>query len=129
MIQQAVQAVADTSLRAEVFSRIDAIGAKLGVAANHLWPVLVRQSYADAAIDLVLGTTFALVAFRCYSWLPGLWKKSDGDDVYFMGVCLSTLGLVAATVAVVVCLSQAAGRFINPEYYALQSVLDVLRGK
>lgn len=127
MIQQAV-AVADTTLRAQVFSRIDAIGAKLGVAADHLWPILVRQSYATAVMG-VIGAIFATaVAVRLYTWIPGLHAKSD-DDGYFFAEFLAVAGFIGCCALTLIFLLGAAGRFINPEFYALRSVLDMLTGK
>lgn len=131
MIQQAVQ-VADTTLRAQVFSRIDALGAKLGVAADHIWPVLVRQSYADAAMDGVLAIAAFVLIFKAFAWSKYWFKEAEeekygGDFQAFAGFVCSVL-TVGCVLLVVYGLGDGLRHLINPEYYALQSVLDVFRG-
>ena len=124
-VDQAV-AVADTTLRGQIFSRIDVIGAKLGVAANHLWPVLVRQSYAYAWMDVVGALVAAVIVARLYSWIPTVWKKADNDDGYFFASVFVIAGTIGGSAITVICLLGAVGRFVNPEFYALRSVVEML---
>lgn len=50
-------------LQKQIFERLDAMAAKLGVAAQYLWATLVRQSYVEGFTYL-----FVYLLWGCTAW-------------------------------------------------------------
>ncbi len=103
---------------------LDALAARLGTPAAHLWAVLVRQ----AAIEF--WTQAGLTLFAWALVLVGLrytrsrWE--DWDD--FQPIVLVIGGAaVAATIIATIVTIQYVGYLLNPEYYALREVLGALK--
>lgn len=129
MLQQAAQAVEQT-MRQEVFTRLDAIAAKLGILSTHLWEVLIRQAYAAAAVNLVwtvLLTVLAIIMYRVTR--KGFNLALDGDDDAGFAAIGGGLLFVASASIAAVCLSEAMSAIINPEYWAFAKVLNLVSGK
>lgn len=111
---------------------LDSLAAKLGVAAGHMWAVLVRQAYVDAFSNLVF---MAIIAVMWFYAIKGYarYRKLDSrvrEDVFedwifafvFGGIIFGIL-----TIAAVAALFISIGELVNPEYYAIKTVLDALK--
>lgn len=110
---------------------IEALAAKLGTTAEHLWGVLVKQAPISGAVDLVLCIVIAAAAW----WWVALVKRKTtkppktDDDRYPNAewndgaAVLSWIGAVIAVVFALVCIVCSAqgivAAFANPEYWAL----------
>lgn len=110
---------------------------KLGELGAHGWEIAVRQQYVYAISDalllaffvcatIALGRIFFLRSNRFdpkRQWEDAYWETAEG-----MIVVLS-LGVVAVTAIVILCAvgGSIAGRFLNPEWYALQSLLALVK--
>lgn len=123
--------VADSTVRSQVFARIDALASKLGVAGAHLWGVLVRQAYVDfvtALMSTVICSIFLLlwwkvVVPRWNGWLD------DADDKT-LNLMFSGLILVVLTVLLIVSLVNlihGTGEIVNPEYQAIQTIIGAIK--
>jgi hypothetical protein len=79
------------SLQDAIFTRLDAVAAKLGVAAGHIWPVLVRQARVDGVRDVVTGCTLALAAYylgKLTRYLYSVFKGNYIDDyTAYLAIC------------------------------------------
>lgn len=98
---------------------IQKMAEKLGVTAEHIWGVLVRQAPITCSIHLAALAAMAVLLVwtgrRLYVWEP-----NDGDKLVitvlwalaaFIGImCFSTMG-------------DALSGFVNPEYWALKQLL------
>lgn len=136
-LRHAVTQAADSSLRAQVFSRLDLLGQKLGVAAEYLWRVLVRQAYAEAGMNIANFVIAGLVAWFVWSHFFKAWErmrgsKSLGDDFVDGGPVIAWgVGAVAVTIWFVVGIGDgvtAVGYLMNPEYFALQQAAKFVFG-
>jgi hypothetical protein len=125
-MQQVPQVLTDTALRAQIFTRIDALGMKLGVAASHIWGVLIRQSYADAAENFAWAGAMALLFAGMYTlsrWgLSGYKKNSYWDDAECASAWIGATLALGAALIFVACVTAGLKEIINPEFYAWSAV-------
>jgi small-conductance mechanosensitive channel len=121
-------------VKEEILKRLDAIAEKLGVAAQHLWSVLVRQAYIESVAQVVTGILLIVAAVvivrfvkRSYDremtrQLNGLYDSHEAIGQFF-GFVLCSIAIVAGVSVITFgCLGIA-----NPEYYALKEILETLR--
>jgi hypothetical protein len=113
---------------------IEVLAQKLGVAAEHLYGVLVRQAKVEGIIGLILyGVLIPALLFVSYKVVSMAIKK--WDDIYEadleMPTILGIIFLLAITVIITICgfmdIPGDIGRLINPEYYAIKELLDVIK--
>lgn len=118
----------------ELFKRLDALGEKLGVAAGHIWAVLVRQGLAEAMGSLLLTILCLIGLVACIKVL--LWAQKTGEATRRSPSCdwntryigWSATSIVCGIVAILA-LCFNSYKFvvwaINPEYFALEKVLSM----
>lgn len=110
---------------------IETLAAKLGTTAEYLWAVLIRQAPISATTSLILCLVFITLAAVYTKWLI---KKAKDDEldcldnesnfvIALVGGLLSIIGVI-----VIICLfSDIITGYFNPEYWALQKILDQLK--
>jgi hypothetical protein len=106
---------------------IDSIAQSLGVAAEHVYGILVRQQIADGVTTLIIFGVLLAV----FGTVVGVSLKKANwseDDVY----CYVALfgGIALAFIFVIGCFESAGAikQLINPEYYAIKEIMDVIKG-
>lgn len=124
----------------EVLVRIDALAAKLGVAAGHLWEILIRQAYVNLAMvalyGIVLGVLFTL-AYRARQKevLKRQAKQAEQESRYHYPVEKSDLQDLLTGVLWVgtgfLCIwmmfmVDAIGYALNPEMFAFKEIASLL---
>ncbi len=131
-------------MKEEIFKRIDALAVKLGVTAQYLWGVLVKQAGVEAVKDLVWAGFFtvgtAALLYTAYKFLPRTWKRKEGkygeqDYVYDWDQrdaagCVGWTALVLGIICVIPALIFAGSAFtplMNPEYWAFQEVMGLIK--
>jgi hypothetical protein len=127
----------DTDWKGELFKRLDALSEKLGVAAAHLWGVLVRQGMAEAIASLVMAVCYlvGIVVFtKILNWArkTGEIKRGDGryndwPAQYIGWAIVSGLSLVFCVMAFMCNIYDFTLWAINPEYFAIQKVMELLK--
>ena len=108
-----------------VMSRLDAVAAKIGVAAQHMWPVLVKQAQLGAysaiamtIVVLLLVLTLVIAGFK----MAG--EKSDASEICFaIAAAISVATLLVMTVEML----NIIGGICNPEYMALKDLVAMLK--
>lgn len=113
---------------------IEALAAKLGTTAEHLWGVLIRQAPISATIDMVSVALFA-VLLVCAWRLRARCIRDEKDKNYGAWADDSPASIVSATVlgitsvalplVLMVTISDSLAGFFNPEYWALKQVLSI----
>ena len=106
----------------EIFDRLDAIGAKLGVAANHLWPALIKQAYMDGVRDSTVAGVF-LILVGASGLLVRYGFKQEDEDAFIAGNCFAVLFLLLFAVWAY----PAIGELCNPEFYALKILRELVK--
>ena len=120
---------ADSSLRQQIFTRIDLLGQKLGIAAAHIWAVLVRQAYAQAAMNIVWFVIMLIGAHWIAKWARQIWNADhleDGTGGFLAGMLVIgySIAFLFATSAFI----DAVGYLINPEYFAFNTIMSWIKG-
>lgn len=115
-----------TDWKVEMWKRLDVIGQKLGVAAEHLWALLIKQAYVESVAQLVAGliiltaATVLIVIFkRAYSKA----SKYDGEG-FMVGMILTPV--LGYPLGLMLALFGGMG-MANPEYYALKDLIEMLK--
>lgn len=120
------------TMQQELFTRLDAIAAKLGVAAESMWEVLVQQAVLNAWMKL--GALVALWSVLAIG-LRFVSKLSDENAREFdtfsprvVGYIVCGIYGVAGPFAGLFALGPGIiTGFFNPEYAALRELLDAVR--
>ena len=101
---------------------LEQMAAKLGVAAEHVYGVFVRQYIAEGIV-ILLATVVAAIGLYKFSQI--LWERYKTD---------SAVVLIGAITAITVTLgfeqvSEGIKRVINPEYYVIRDIVNAVAGK
>lgn len=118
----------DTTLTQGLLSRLDAVTAKMGVAASEVWNIWIATSWRPAvgvAVGFAVALLIALVAGLALRWAVKHENQND-DLVGFLGVA-GCVGLIVAGIIVIFNVSHlpdALTYLAEPRLYAL----DQLRG-
>lgn len=131
-LAHALRQHADSTLRQQVMARVDELGAKLGVAADHIWAVLVRQAYAEAAMRTAFFVIAIIVTVLVYKLVRKWWAfgMEGNDDENFAACAGAVIAGVATTVVMAVATVRfvyAIGYAINPEYFAFQQIVSFVK--
>lgn len=104
---------------------------RFGTTVNHLWEVMIRQAYISAGVhifQLVVVVVGFIYGYKLFNWLREERETADDEFYYDMGViALATLSGFTAVIAFF-SLPDLATKLFNPEYWALQQILDALGG-
>ena len=102
---------------------IDTIAAKLGVAAEHVYGVLVQQAYVNGIRGLVTGVLLlTITAFLIPLIIRGF--KTNNEEMVISLLLISAITVVFGFGFTY----SGVGELINPEYYAIRELLDVVKG-
>ncbi|MGF9741930.1 hypothetical protein ABEX06_00375 [Bacillus safensis] len=122
---------------------IDKLAAKLGVAAEHVYGVLVKQMYVIGIVNVAIGVAslaiFAALFRLTYLIIAKGGRRSWEEDITIFhklrgvggGGLFSAIIIVtiAALITGLVTLPIGIMRMVNPEYYAIKEILDTIGGK
>ena len=105
------------------------LAVSLGTTIDHLYAVLTRQGVISGVLHLLWGSLL---------WIPApvLWKKrkSLNKDDYRVEDARLTLWVSfwiyssVALILTILCLHNGLSAVLNPEYWALNKILQTLRG-
>ncbi|MEK4267913.1 hypothetical protein [Bacillus sp. FSL W8-0940] len=113
---------------------IDKLAAKLGVAAEHVYGVLVKQAFANGVTNVIFGALVILATIILSIYTAKFVKKHhrnhgmDGVDLLILiAFCLTFI--VLPTFGGITSVANGIMALINPEYYAIKEILDTIGGK
>jgi hypothetical protein len=117
-------------MKEEILKRLDALAAKLGVASDKLWQILLAQGQIERTMTIVW-VALSLAATVASGLLILRNAKRFSDASYDSGslylgniIVFSVIGLISLC-ACMGSLSYLSG-VINPEYFALRQILEVV---
>ena len=128
----------EMSVPAEVLQRIDALAAKVGATAEHLWPALVKYEFWSAANEFFVSAFFAvttlvlLIAHRrsIASDVADMRKRSEHAtfdmDEWSVHSVVTMAAMVISAIGLVISAASALGgcaALFSPEAAALKSLL------
>lgn len=120
-----------------ILQRIDALAAKIGTTAQHVWEVYVAQAKVEAVRDTATGVFFVIVsallsylAYRLflYGIKVGKSKGDESPDWPFITGSLAALVTVIFLVIAISVFYSALGEWINPQYWAFQHLAQDIKG-
>ncbi len=110
---------------------LDALAARFGTTAAHLWDVLIRQVYVEAVQGIIVYAILIPLMWRGWKAFAAAPFEEDDYTISSNKVALGVLllfGFLFATAELVWFLNALAYVF-NPEYGALRLVGEALGGK
>ena len=122
----------------ELAPLLNELAAQLGTTVDFLWGVLLYQAYISAIGHIVLYSIYLVlvpVSFRyVIPWLKLGYDREMKKDRYGRSVDLCVAGittvgvlLFALTATVIGFIPDLITKLMNPEYWALQQILEVIR--
>lgn len=96
----------------------------LGVAAEQLWPVLVRQQVTEGWGLIAWGVMFTAVCVYCVWWGNRELKSELPPDGKGLGCYVFTCIVVCSPAPFL--FSMGISRLLNPEYFAFRDILRML---
>lgn len=119
-------------MKEEILTRIDALAAKLGVAADHLWEILTQQGIVVGIYGFSTAIIGSILCYFCIKGFSNMAEKysnagSEDDGKYWaMSWVYAILGIVSGIVAIG---QYFQTRYLfNPEYYAYVKILALITG-
>lgn len=117
-------------VKAEVFKRLDALGEKLGVAATHLWEVMVRQGVATGIADAVTAVLLLIIALVASTLARKWFSKGDKDhgSDWLLGWSVAAWFVTFfSTLSCFFYAYDAVLELVNPEFFALKTLMEALK--
>lgn len=113
---------------------IDKLAAKLGIAAEHVYGVLVKQAYANGVTDVLIGVLVIAAAILLSAYTVRFVKKRlkthgmDGVDLFVL-ISFCLVFIVLPVFGGIASVADGIKALVNPEYYAIKEILDTIGGK
>ena len=111
------------------------LASQLGTTTEYLWEVLVKQAPIDATINLIQCLSvfpFLFLFYKWYKWISNnkekLYNNNELETLHYVGLYLVGLLLTICTVGSIIALPTVLSGYLNPEYWALNQLLEVLKG-
>ena len=106
---------------------LSALAVKLGTTTEHLWRVLLKQAPIDGLVTLVQCIILVFVAVWFAKFTVAIKKAIDDgsrDEVWWCVPIMGWVILSTLLIALFFLLPDVAASFINPEYWALEHLLN-----
>ncbi len=119
----------------ELTGLLEQLAEKLGTTTEYLWGVLITQAKVSAIIDLIYIVLVSIIGVIIYKVHKHLMKENEnGDTRYYIledsAVIPMFIVSIVWSVLFIVCffsLGNIISGLINPEYWALEQVLDIVK--
>jgi len=119
-------------MQEEILTRLDALAEKLGVAAHELFAIYVRQApleFVDVVgSGIILMTTFFVVKSAVKIFATAVEEDKEGK-MFGAGVitAIASVILIVASFVVIDETQEAVKAVLNPEYYAISHLGQLLK--
>lgn len=128
----------------ETLDLLQQFAAKLGTTADHIWAILVRQAYVEFWADMVPYAIWVAWLVTVYKYLPRLLRwldervkagkekdrfySLDGKEFAAAAAAIIAVVLSIAFTVIAVCnIPSEIVKVLNPEYWALQQILQAVK--
>jgi len=104
------------------------LSSKLGVAVEHLWGVLVKQSQVDALISGIwLALSLIAFVYSLYSTVKFYKRDWKVDEKSLISFVVSFIVLAFSFLCVLGNFHDFVRAYVNPEYQALLKLRDIIK--
>jgi hypothetical protein len=114
-----------------ILQRIDALSAKIGTTAAHVWDVYVQQARVEAIRDTVFVVLLLIVSYFLGYLSYRLFRHGIKRDCYdtwpYITGTFAASGSACALIYALVNSYSAIGEWINPQYWAFTHLMADLR--
>lgn len=100
---------------------VNYLNQNLGEVSKHVYGVLVRQQVIDGITSLLCVGLAAIIIFFCILGLRELNKMNSEEAGFMTGLVVL---IIAFLIYIFVTLPGGIGHIVNPEYYAIQEILE-----
>ena len=131
---------------------IEEMANSLGVAAEHVYELLVRQQIISGVVQLVVGLLLLILLITAVRWTINIFTKAKYTEVegsYYTRQepnnvwgrlkesnfvddghiwLISVFVWIVLLIIVCILIPSAILQIVNPEYYAIREILDVFKG-
>jgi hypothetical protein len=120
----------------EILKRLDVLAEKLGTTAQYLWSVLVKQGTIEGISDIFVGVIFLIGLIIGIKLLKFCIKEgpkhrsekcNDWQGPYIFGSFVGTVMIIAGTIGFTTWIYYGLQALLNPEYYALQKLIELFK--
>lgn len=115
----------------DAFAGMKELAAKLEGPAKHVYGVYIQQHRTRGLVKLISSSVFILLFGGL---LIGMWKpanfgveSSDDFNRHALFFIISSLGLAITIVSMAFYFSGDFSKLLNPEYYAIQDVINAFK--
>ena len=122
----------DTEMQQAILLKLEALAAKLGVAVEQLWEILVQGQRVSSGVDIIIGVYLLLPVVFLYKL--AVWGFQEGvktntkynDDNIFVAQLVGCLVGGAMLIFSSAFVFSGLKGVLAPEYYAFQELLRLL---
>lgn len=113
---------------------IDTLSIKLGATGKALFEILIKQQYVSGlqsvfdilSLSILLYIWWAKLYPLCMSKLPGVTRSGDSNGKVPLTI-VATILTALAVIFICAAVEEALGHFINPQYYAIKDLMDMVK--
>ena len=102
-------------------------------ASKKLWEIAYKQVYVNIMYDFLWFIAFAVLTFISYKTFKRYWKDAHEKEDRWDDKTGSEIVYVFSGISAVICflvtfasVGTIIGKFLNPEYYAIKVLLDLV---
>lgn len=119
-------------MQEEILTRLDILAEKLGVAAHEMFAIYMRQApleFVDVAANGIILVATIFVLKYALKVFKAAFEKDEDSGMISAGtiVAVASIALVVASFILVDEIQEATKAVLNPEYYALTHIGQLLR--
>lgn len=108
---------------------------KLGTTSEYLWSILLKQAPVFATVALAQYVVTVVVMVLLWRFRVGISKavtkgfEGDADILAFLGCAIFAIVSVGWLLACIFTFGNVVTAIVNPEYWALEKILDTVKRK
>lgn len=108
---------------------------KLGTTVEYLWNILIKQAYINGIqciVFFLLTSLLGFVLWRVHLIMSkpmkgeSVWNRYDDNEYIVMAMIISFFLWLMLFLASIFCLFDACTAILNPEYWALDKILQTI---
>jgi hypothetical protein len=110
----------------ETTKLLENLANKLGTTSEYLWSVLLKQAPIDATISLFQTAVIFFIGYLLYKKRSIV--NSEYDERLPIFVAVAIVWSIVSFITIM-CIGDIINGYFNPEYWALQRVMDMIGSK